>query len=610
MDTLKTSSDARKEFSNEDLLRLLSYLEGELQARDIVIAALKSEKAKQLLYRAKYGRLNGDDPLNALQRDSNLSGVEGELNETQISQMYESQLSQLERLIAVQRRCHLRSKQVIELVRVAAASSDAAHGDDLCALLENERTKLRQQLEYEQKESDKTKKEIEKLEKKLLDEKDRHKSMVLFLINERKQMLVKMHELRMQSENTGKSVIIICLRRTSTQQENVLLDEMRTELTTVRKERDQLRTALNSARQEAQTLKEAVRSLEEDLAVMCNNMMSGAGAGTVPNSRIHANNVRLLPDGSVVLTNKAASASSASNVLVSTSRTSSASTNQSSSSSSSTSSLNRPVDIRSISSTTTTTNRSRLSSSSSFPSDERTNSSTSGGSSAVNNIHLNSSSQPSRVPLPTMPLSSAAAATIPPSPTRRHIITNPPPSSSNANRSRQIASATSTGNHHHHHHQSSTSSTRNVAPTAAPDPTLMPPSPVSYQRREQHHHHSNNNKTAYATEPEIEQLGAVIQSMNSTSSSSSLSSSKSSKRNVSAVSQSINQQPAVQHHHSQPQHQMNSNSAKHSSAPPSSTVSPNVQQSSSSYNKISTPKRSVLFKAFGVSCRSADSRHD
>lgn len=41
MDDELTVQSAQKNFSTKELLRLLAYLEGEIQARDIVIAALK-----------------------------------------------------------------------------------------------------------------------------------------------------------------------------------------------------------------------------------------------------------------------------------------------------------------------------------------------------------------------------------------------------------------------------------------------------------------------------------------------------------------------------------------------------------------------------------------
>ena len=54
-----------------DLLELLSHLEGELQARDVAIAALKSEQTKRILYGCLAGSDQPASPLTALQRDKN-----------------------------------------------------------------------------------------------------------------------------------------------------------------------------------------------------------------------------------------------------------------------------------------------------------------------------------------------------------------------------------------------------------------------------------------------------------------------------------------------------------------------------------------------------------
>merc|ERR1712042_287882 len=57
----------KMELSRTDLLKLLSYMEAELQSRDVVIATLKTERVKNQL---QYGRMGLSDPFLALQRDS------------------------------------------------------------------------------------------------------------------------------------------------------------------------------------------------------------------------------------------------------------------------------------------------------------------------------------------------------------------------------------------------------------------------------------------------------------------------------------------------------------------------------------------------------------
>lgn len=470
----------RDDFSKEELLRLLSYLEGEIQARDIVIAALKSEKAKQLLHEAKYGQLTGSDPIKALQRDSSLADEENEVDESAIGQMYETQLIQLERLITVQRRCHNRSKQILAAAEKRHArilreldeekqrsAADAAQGDDLCALLENERTRLRQQLEYEQKESDKVRTEVKRLEKKLCDEKERHKSMVLFLINERKQMLLGVHELKVQSDHG-------C----SHTQEAALIAEMRKEVSSLRSERDQLRTALEATRSEVQALKEVIRNQEEDLALMRNNILA--------NTRNYSNNLRLTGDGSVVVVNKGVS------TALSPSKTSAP---------------GLPPAISEVRHSV----RPRLTNSSTFPASDRV--------------------PPSRVPLPATS-SRLASSTIPPSPTKKghhhHSVTTRPTTLST------LRGGTMNSSSHDRERMSSSSDT----------PERM--------------------KNTYAVEPEIEQLGAVIESMNSAN-----------KRSASLPRNGKN----------------------------GGFVGPNATRKNTPAKTAAPAKRSAIFKALGVSTR-------
>ncbi|KAE9419024.1 hypothetical protein Angca_006680 [Angiostrongylus cantonensis] len=268
------------DFTRDELLKLLSYLEGELQARDDILTRLRNERAKFLLYDAKYGKLCGNDPMCALRRDSTMT--EEDLDEYEIGQLYGSQLVQLEKLIAVQRRSHLRAKSLLaaaekrhlkalkELeLEKERKSRYAAQGDDVLALLEKEREKLTQQLEIQINDIAESKAETERVERKLEMERERHKAMVLFLINERKQMLVKMHELRVKSE----SYIAM------TSGEQALLEELKKEIAFLREERDSLKNMNKSLKAENLSLKEVVKGQEADLLMLRKNLMSSTKLG-------------------------------------------------------------------------------------------------------------------------------------------------------------------------------------------------------------------------------------------------------------------------------------------------------------------------------------------
>ncbi|XP_074645059.1 cortactin-binding protein 2-like [Tubulanus polymorphus] len=197
----------KMELSKTDLIQLLSYLEGELQAREVVIAALKAEKAKQLMYQAKYGRFGLTDPFCALQRDSE-GHNDKSFDENAIKNMYENQLVQLEKLITVQRKAQIKMKDQIGLTdkkyhkacheldeERKKHAQDMAQGDDVTYALEKERQRLRNEIDFEKNNAKKCEKELKKLKEQFEEEHKssaKHKQVAIMLIKERRQMAEKL----------------------------------------------------------------------------------------------------------------------------------------------------------------------------------------------------------------------------------------------------------------------------------------------------------------------------------------------------------------------------------------------------------------------------------
>lgn len=194
------------DWSKNDLLRLLSYFEGELQARDITIAALKAEKAKQLLYQAKYGRFGLGDPFVALQRDA-IGQRDSNFDEAAVKSMYDNQLAQLENLIATQRKAQLKMREQLASAekryhKVCCEledekrkhAQDTAQGDDVTYMLEKERERLRQEIDFEKGTSKKLEKDLRRTLVALEEERAsavRHKQVALLLLKERKHLIQK-----------------------------------------------------------------------------------------------------------------------------------------------------------------------------------------------------------------------------------------------------------------------------------------------------------------------------------------------------------------------------------------------------------------------------------
>jgi hypothetical protein len=206
----------KMELSKNDLLKLVTYFEGEIQARDIAIAAMKSERLKQVVNVGRYRPAVASDPYTALLRDSIADGpnVKPVVSEQEMAVAAEQQLQALEQLALQQRRAH---QHMINILKDAEAKHrkviqeleeekckhehDTAQGDDITYGLEVERTRLRQELEMERSARKKLEKEVKKQLEMADEERARQKQIVLLLLAERKKIIVKYIEERKRSED-------------------------------------------------------------------------------------------------------------------------------------------------------------------------------------------------------------------------------------------------------------------------------------------------------------------------------------------------------------------------------------------------------------------------
>ncbi|XP_040279229.1 filamin A-interacting protein 1-like isoform X1 [Bufo bufo] len=107
----KASNRKADDLSRDDLLFLLSVLEGELQARDEVISVLKAEKIDLALLEAQYGFVTPKRVLEALQRDAIRA------NATQWQEdIYEKPMCELDKVVGKHKETHKRMLEQLLMV--------------------------------------------------------------------------------------------------------------------------------------------------------------------------------------------------------------------------------------------------------------------------------------------------------------------------------------------------------------------------------------------------------------------------------------------------------------------------------------------------------------
>ncbi|KAL9867943.1 filamin A-interacting protein 1-like [Geothlypis trichas] len=110
----KSSVKKREDLSRDDLLFLLSVLEGELQAQDEVIGVLKAEKIDLALLEAQYGFVTPKKVLEALQRDA----IQTKAEQWQ-EDVYEKPMGELDKVVEKQKEVHRRMLEQLLMVEKA-----------------------------------------------------------------------------------------------------------------------------------------------------------------------------------------------------------------------------------------------------------------------------------------------------------------------------------------------------------------------------------------------------------------------------------------------------------------------------------------------------------
>ncbi|XP_054837237.1 CTTNBP2 N-terminal-like protein isoform X2 [Eublepharis macularius] len=271
-----------EKLSKPELLTLFSILEGELEARDLVIEALKAQH-RDAFIEERYGKYNISDPLMALQRDFEAMKEE---NHGDKQPVCANPLSVLKVVMK-----HCKNMQEKMLSQLAAAESrhrkvildleeerqrhaqDTAEGDDVTYMLEKERERLTQQLEFEKSQVKKFEREQKKLSSQLEEERAHHKQLSSMLVLECKKATAKAAE-------EGKRVEEISLKL---EKERSKVSQLEEELAAKKKrglqmeaqvekqlsefdiEREQLRAKLNREENRTKALKEEVENLKKTL---------------------------------------------------------------------------------------------------------------------------------------------------------------------------------------------------------------------------------------------------------------------------------------------------------------------------------------------------------
>uniref|UniRef100_H3CY34 Filamin A interacting protein 1 like n=1 Tax=Tetraodon nigroviridis TaxID=99883 RepID=H3CY34_TETNG len=264
-----------RDLSRDDLIFLLSLLEGELQARDEVITVLKADKLDVALLEAKYGFVTPQNVLQALQRDA----VQGRADAFQ-EDIYQKPMEELDKLVEKQRETQGRMLQQLLLAERAhqrallrLEDEKRNHGDfvrksdEFTNLLEQERERLKLLVDQERSHQEQKERENRREVAALKEELTKLKSFALMLVEEQQTAGAQEAGTRQAREELSlarEELSSVRERLREEQQKVVHLEaELRHQSTQHRQEQDAAAAKLSGEEVQNQQLRRRLEELEE-----------------------------------------------------------------------------------------------------------------------------------------------------------------------------------------------------------------------------------------------------------------------------------------------------------------------------------------------------------
>ncbi|XP_024918253.1 filamin A-interacting protein 1-like isoform X1 [Cynoglossus semilaevis] len=270
-----------KDLSRDDLVFLLSLLEGELQARDEVITVLKAEKIDLALLEAKYGFVTPQKVLQALQRDA----IQGKPEDFQ-EDIYEKPMIELDKLVDKQRETHRRMLEQLLMVEQShkqalykLENEKRNHGefmkksDEFTNLLEQERERLKllidQEKAYQERKDEENNKKITGLKEELT----KLKSFALMVVDEQQrltehlnQQTAKVQELTASASKTQEELSSANARLLEEEQKVIRLEsDLRDQASRYHLEKEAMTAKLTSEDVQSRQLRQKLSALSRQL---------------------------------------------------------------------------------------------------------------------------------------------------------------------------------------------------------------------------------------------------------------------------------------------------------------------------------------------------------